>query len=76
MGKQQIRQIVMKDDLEDVDKVERNFTEIDARKAAGGEAERDLSSEDSGFDSEASRYNFWREMNETQELKGAIVLSS
>lgn len=66
----------MKDEIEDIDKEERNFAEQDVRKAAGGDAERDLSSGASSFDSEASRYNFWRDINETQEIKGAIVLSS
>ena len=62
----EIRQIVVKDYIRNLEKIENNFDERDARIEAGDNFEyyqQQDSIEISSYDSHASRVNFWKDIN-------------
>lgn len=60
----ELRQRALEDDLGDVYEIENNFKEQDAREQAARELKLtdDLEVDESSFDSEASRINFWKDL--------------
>ena len=58
-----VRSIALDEDIDKLTKIERNFEEFDARVAANDETINLFNDEDErSFDSEASRYNFWKDL--------------
>ena len=61
MKKQEIRKIVLEDSISNLSELENNFNEREDRIKAGVYLDNN---EISSFDSQASRVNFWKEVNE------------
>ena len=71
--------MVLQEDVSDLSYIENNFNERDARIEAGDMIDQDKDSQDSdqlsSFDSQASRVNFWKDINtKDDEYRGAIFL--
>ena len=57
-----VRAIAIDEDIDKLTKIERNFNEFDARVAANDETINLSNDDERSFDSEASRYNFWKDL--------------
>ena len=89
MSPQEVRQIVLRDDISDLEKIEENFNERDPRIVAGEMRPRKVKNDEnnngmessdsdgmSSFDSAASRINFWKDINTSDQMyEGAVIMA-
>ena len=88
--KRSVRKAVLDEDISDLSKIEENFNERDvrikagemkprkerAKKAIGEKSSSSSSDAMSSFDSEASRVNFWKDINTKDDIyRQAIVIT-